>query len=116
MKMHHPGKSCRGNAESHPPLSSPGSTGRSTIPETAEINVKIESEILSALRRRRDHAVAAVVLGAVERGVGALEHVGDRLALAFQRGDADRDRDLDALGALVNRERLARDRAALALG
>jgi hypothetical protein len=33
------------------------------------------------LRRRRcDHAVAAVVLGAVERGVGALEHVDDGLA------------------------------------
>src|SRR5262249_22130790 len=70
----------------------------------------------SPSRRVRDDAVAAVVLGAVERVVGALEHVADRLALLFQRGNADRDRDLDALGALVDRERLARDGTAQALG
>jgi hypothetical protein len=33
----------------------------------------------------RHHAIAAVVFCAVERGVGALEHVGDRLALQLQR-------------------------------
>ena len=35
--------------------------------------------------RRRHHAIAAVVFCAVERGVGALEHVGDRLAFQLQR-------------------------------
>src|SRR5438105_2628129 len=64
------------------------------------------------LRRRRDHAVAAVVLGAVERGVGALQHVGDSFALALQRRESDRDRHVDALAALLNRERLAGDRTA----
>ena len=30
--MHHPGMTCRGNAESHPPLSCPGLTGASSTP------------------------------------------------------------------------------------
>src|SRR5262249_33959650 len=71
---------------------------------------------LHGSRRLGDHAVAAVVLGAVERVVGALEHVGDRLALLLQRRDADRDRHLDPPGALVDGKGLARDRAAKALG
>jgi len=29
----------------------------------------------NALRSRRYHAIAAVVLGAVERGIGALQHI-----------------------------------------
>src|SRR6202035_5105380 len=33
----------------------------------------------TCLRRRRHHAIAAVVLGAVERGVGALQRVTDGL-------------------------------------
>src|ERR1700761_6587248 len=67
-------------------------------------------------RRLGDHAIAAVVLGAVERGVGALEHVVNRLALLLQRRNADRDRHFDALAALVDGKGFAGDRAAQALG
>src|ERR1700756_997667 len=63
----------------------------------------------TSLRRLRDDAVAAVVLGAVERGVGALQHIADRLAFALEDRQPDRDRDLDPLGPLVDRKRLARD-------
>src|SRR5258708_30313070 len=63
-----------------------------------------------ALRRVRDHAVAAVMLGAIERVVGALEDIADGLALAVQRRQPDRDRDLDALGSLADHERLTGDR------
>lgn len=42
-----------------------------------------------SLRGRRDHAIAAVVLGAVEREVGALEDIRHRLTLALQRREAD---------------------------
>src|SRR6266403_2548373 len=75
--------------------------------------LKMQPEIAgsaSALRRRCHHAIAAVVLGAVERGVGALQHVADGLALEFERRQSDRDRDLDARRALVDGERLAGDR------
>src|SRR6266851_1767098 len=62
------------------------------------------------LGRSRYHAIAAIVLGAVERGVGALQHIADRLALELERRQPDRDRDLDADRALVDRERFAGDR------
>ena len=38
------------------------------------------------LSRLRHHAVAAIVLGTVQRGIGALEHVSHRFALGLQRG------------------------------
>jgi len=44
------------------------------------------------------------VLGLIQRHVGALEHVGDRLAFVVQRRQPDRDRDVDPLGALVDRK------------
>ena len=42
------------------------------------LNLNREMEVL---RRLRHHAVAAVMFGPVERDIGALEHVSDRLAL-----------------------------------
>src|SRR5260370_34002258 len=62
-----------------------------------------------ALRRVRDHAVAAVMLGAIERVVGALEDIADGFALAVQRRQPDRDRALDALRSLTYHARLLRD-------
>src|SRR5258708_15651103 len=64
----------------------------------------------TTLRRVGDDAVAAVMLGAVERVVGALEDVADRFALELKRREPDRDRDLDLVGGLVDREGLAGDR------
>src|SRR6201999_592948 len=61
-------------------------------------------------------AVAAVVLGAIERGVGALEDIRDRLAIALQGREPDRDRDRDALGSLGYRERLPPRRAPVPFG
>src|ERR1700676_2048196 len=67
-------------------------------------------DICTHSSRRCHHAIAAIVLGAVERGVGALQHVADGLALELERRQPDRDRDLDARRALVDRERFACDR------
>src|SRR6266567_7460446 len=56
-----------------------------------------------------DDAVAPVALGAIERLVGALENARCVVVGGVERGNADRDRDLDRLGALRNPERLRRD-------
>ena len=65
-------------------LVAPLSRGMTTDDVTAgEVRANERRDV--ALRRLRHHAVAAVVLGAVERGVGALEHVGDGLALEIGR-------------------------------
>src|SRR4051812_17634257 len=69
----------------------------------------------AASRRVGNHAVAAVVLGAIERLVGALEHVADRLALALESRKPNRDRDVDALGTLADRKFLARNGTAQSL-
>src|SRR5258705_5416263 len=69
-----------------------------------------------ALRRGRHHAVAAIVWGAVERGVGALEHVGNGLAFELKGRQPDRDRALDAIFTLVDREGFAGDRTAQPFG
>jgi hypothetical protein len=82
--------------------------GRPSIPETLMIeskgrgvldpphargmtagDVRASERCDLASRRLRHHAVAAVVLGAVERGVGALEDIADRLALDLQRRQPD---------------------------
>src|SRR4029450_2891974 len=95
------------------PRSQPSSPERSAPRKCGSMSfgcLKMEPEIggyASALRRRSHHAVAAVVLGAVERDVGALQHVADRLALELKGRQPDRDRDLDARCPLVDRKRFA---------
>src|SRR5262249_56476295 len=53
-------------------------------------------------------AVAAVVLGAIERDVGAPHHVGDFAAVAGDRGDADAGADGDGVAhdGIGNAQRL----------
>src|SRR3954464_3016438 len=67
-------------------------------------------------RRQGDDTVAAIILGTIERSVGALEHVAQRLALVLKSRQSDRHRDLDAPVALMHRERLVGDRAPQPLG
>jgi hypothetical protein len=49
-----------------------------------ELRAALRPGHANGLRRVGHHAVAAVVLGAVEGGVGAFEHVGDGFALALE--------------------------------
>src|SRR5260370_42130665 len=63
----------------------------------------------------RHHAIAAVALGAIERLVGALEHIGRGIIRLPERGETDRDRHLHAALAFADREGLRRDAPAQAL-
>ncbi len=56
------------------------------------------------------------MLGAVQRLIGPLHHIGQRLALAVQHREADGNGDIDAARALLDRERLTGDRAPQPLG
>src|ERR1700742_3626281 len=54
----------------------------------------------------RNHAITAVALGAIERLVGALEDRSGSVVHA-ERRKPDRERHVDRLGALIDREWLA---------
>src|SRR2546430_9298147 len=53
-----------------------------------------------------DDAVPSIALGAIQRLVGALENARRVVVGGVERGDSDRDGDVDRLGALRNPQRL----------
>ncbi len=49
------------------------------------VNQYDAAQCATGLRRCGDHAIAPIMLGAIQRHIGALQHIGNRLAFSLQR-------------------------------